>query len=60
MIHGAIQHISAVGGLYLSERGSGRVEEGRGRGRGWRWRWRWRGGPGIKEAPDKRGADAAC
>lgn len=52
MIHGAIQHISAVGGLYLSERGGGGVEEG--------WRWRWRGGPGIKEAPDKRGADAAC
>lgn len=23
MIHGAIQHISAVGGLYLSERGGG-------------------------------------
>lgn len=33
MIHEAIQHISAVGGLYLGERGSGRV--GSGRGGGW-------------------------
>lgn len=36
MIHRAIQHISAVGGMYLSERGS-RAEGGGsgGEGRGW-------------------------
>lgn len=33
MIHGAIQHISAVGGSYLSERGS-RVEGDGSEGRG--------------------------